>query len=104
MTRTRPDVLQVSMQLEVAEVGIDRRRQRMVTLLERSDEKVERLRRIRLELAMLDENEERSSFNEDLEECLEIVEPSLDREIESRSGQLNINADSDSALLCANVF
>ena len=87
------------MQLEVAEVGIARRRQRMVTLLERSDEKVERLRRIRLELAMLDENEERSSFNEDLEESLEIVEPSLDREIENRSEQLNINADSDSELL-----
>eukprot|EP00092_Neocalanus_flemingeri_P057008 GFUD01067648.1.p1 GENE.GFUD01067648.1~~GFUD01067648.1.p1 ORF type:complete len:229 (+),score=88.49 GFUD01067648.1:64-750(+) len=58
---------QVEKQLEVAEIGITRRRSKMMTLHERSDVKLERLRNAKLQLAMLDENNKRNSFNEDLE-------------------------------------
>ena len=63
---------EVDKQLEVAEIGITRRRTKMITLQERSDAKTDRLRNAKLQLAMLDENNKRNSFCEDLED-LEIV-------------------------------
>jgi len=60
-------VVQVEKQLDVSEIGITRRRSRMMTLQERSDGKLERLRTAKLQLAMLDESSKRNSFNEDLE-------------------------------------
>ena len=44
----------------------------MITLQERSDAKTDRVRNAKLQLAMLDENNKRNSFCEDLED-LEIV-------------------------------
>ena len=63
---------EVEKQLEVAEIGITRRRTKMIALQERSDAKTDRLRNAKLQLAMLDENNKRNSFCEDLED-LEIV-------------------------------
>ena len=63
---------EVDKQLEVAEIGITRRRTKMITLQERSDAKTDRLRNAKLQLAMLDEHSKRNSFCEDLED-LEIV-------------------------------
>ena len=77
-------VEQVDNQLDVAEVGITRRRTKMISLQERSDTKIEKLRRAKLQLAMLDENNKRNSFNEDLED-FEIVETPPKIKIEDRS-------------------
>ena len=70
---------EVDKQLEVAEIGITRRRTKMITLQERSDAKTDRVRNAKLQLAMLDENNKRNSFCEDLED-LEII-----HEVEDRS-------------------
>ena len=75
---------QVDNQLDVTEVGITRRRKKMISLQERSDTKIEKLRRAKLQLAMLDENNKRNSFNEDLED-FEIVETPPKIKIEDRS-------------------
>ena len=75
---------QVDNHLDVAEVGITRRRSKMISLQERSDGKIENLRKVKLQLAMLDENNRRNSFNEDLED-FEIVVAPPKIEIEERS-------------------
>ena len=59
---------QIDQQLEVAEIGITRRRSRMISLQERSDAKEEKLRRIKLQFMKIDENNKRNSFIEDLEQ------------------------------------
>ena len=66
---------EVEKQLEVAEIGITRRRTKMIALQERSDAKTDRLRNAKLQLAMLDENNKRNSFCEDLEDLEIVYEP-----------------------------
>ena len=73
---------EVEKQLEVAEIGITRRRTKMITLQERSDAKKDRLRKTKLQLEMLDENSKRNRFCEDLEDLEIVHEPA---KVEDRS-------------------
>ena len=59
---------QVDKQLDVAEVGVTRRRSRMITLQEKTDAKEEILRKTKLQLMQIDEDKKRNSFIEDLEQ------------------------------------